>query len=223
MEHSHSAKPTQSPRRVLLGVILVYVVYYGLTILSRFIQPMSYLVYLTGIAFPLVSARAAGDWTAIGFTRRNWKQALLWGTATGLALLLLVYIGAKTLGTQSTAEAIRGQLLIGIPLSFMVISPFQEFLFRGWMQPRLQKAMGKVSGLLACSLLFAAWDTLPPLQGTSLWAAIRTSIQLVPLSFAFGCVVGYVFQRTGNMLAPWLAHSLAVVGLILSGRLALVS
>jgi hypothetical protein len=51
---------------------------------------------------------------------------------------------------------------------------------------------------------------------------IRTSVQLVPFSFGFALLIGYIFQRTGNMLAPWLAHSLAVVALVANGRIVFV-
>src|SRR5574341_2154410 len=123
--------------QTFIGVILVFVAYYGLWVISRFIQPVSYAVYGVGIAFPLLSAMITRDWSTIGFTGRNWKPALLWGAAVGLVLLVGIVIVPGVLRLQPSPETHPRQLVGGIALSLLVISPFQEFLFRGWMQPRL--------------------------------------------------------------------------------------
>ncbi len=207
---------------LLQQALIVYVIVYAITVWSRFFQPASYAIYLIGIAFPLIWAAVTKDWVAIGFTRRNWQSALLWGIVLGMLLFLLIYSALWITGTRLPAGLLPQQLLIGIPFSFLVISPFQEFLFRGWLQPRFQNALGKVRGLLVCSLLFAIWDTLPPLRGTPIKTATATMIMFLPESFVFGLVFGYLFHRTGNMLAPWLTHSLAALAVIAVGRLMLV-
>jgi len=37
-----------------------------------------------------------------------------------------------------------------------------------------------------------------------------------------GFLLGYIFQRTGNMVAPWLAHVLAGLALVLTGAMTFV-
>jgi membrane protease YdiL (CAAX protease family) len=39
---------------------------------------------------------------------------------------------------------------------------------------------------------------------------------------AMGLLLGYVFQRTGNIVAPWLAHVLAGLALVLTGAMTFV-
>ncbi len=206
----------------LQQALIVFVILYGLTALSRFFQPASYAIYLLGIEFPLVWAASTKEWATMGFTRRNWQSALRWGTLLGILLFVLSYSALWVTGTRLPDQILPKQLLIGIPLSFLVISPFQEFLFRGWLQPRFQNALGQVRGLIICSLSFAVWDALPPLRGTPIGTIAATMMLLLPLSFGFGLAVGYLFHRTGNMLAPWLAHSLAALAVIAAGRLILV-
>lgn len=207
---------------LLQQALIVYVIVYAITVWSRFFQSASYAIYLIGIAFPLIWAAVAKDWVANGFTRHNWQSALLWGTMLGTLLFVLSYSALWVTGTRLPDQILPRQLLIGIPFSFLVISPFQEFLFRGWLQPRFQNVLGKVQGLLVCSLLFAVWDTLPPLRATPISTIAATMVLGLPPSFGFGLVFGYLFHRTGNMLAPWLAHSLAALAVIAAGRLILV-
>ncbi len=208
--------------RFLRQALIVYVIFYALTVLSRFFQPASYAIYLLGIGFPLVWAAFTKEWATIGFTRRRWQSALLWGTLLGTLLFVFGYSALLLTGTRLAGQMLSRQLRIGIPFSFLVISPFQEFLFRGWLQPRLQRALGDARGLFICSLSFAVWDALPPLRGMPISAIAATMVLLVPASFVFGLAVGYLFHRTRNILAPWLAHSLAAVAVIAAGRLILV-
>lgn len=217
METCNQTNPKQEAHRHLLEATIIYVAFLGFSLLGRLIQPVFLLVMVTGIAFPLVWALLTRDWTAIGFTRRNWKQALLWGTGMGSGLLCLAYIVLTSMGKRPPQDTLGLQLLIGIPFSILVVSPFQEFFFRGWLQPRFQSALGKWTGLLACSLCFALWDVIPPLDSLLTWATIRTSFELIPASLGFAVLVGYIFQSTGNILAPWLAHTLALVGLLITG------
>jgi membrane protease YdiL (CAAX protease family) len=155
MKPTHTIKSIEETRQSLIRVIFVFVAYYGLWVLSRLLQPVSYAVYSIGIAFPLLSAMVTRDWSTMGFTRRNWKQALFWGMTVGLIFLLVIGIVPKVLGLQPSLETPPQQLLGGIIIAFLVISPYQEFLFRGWIQPRLESALGMWQGLI--DSLFSAF------------------------------------------------------------------
>jgi len=112
------------------------------------------------------------------------------------------------------------QLIVGIPIWLLIMSPFQEFFFRGWLQPRFEKSLGLWSGLVVTSVGFAVWHLCPPFE----------QAQIVPIMSVFGMAVttvmglvfGYVFRRTGNIVAPWLAHVLAGLTLVLSGAMTFV-
>lgn len=206
----------------LQQAMIVYGGLYAITLVSRFFGPAVYAVYLMGIAFPLTWAAFTKEWAAAGFTRRNWQSALFWGSLSGVLLFLLIYSTLRATGSRLPDRLLPRQLLVGFPLSFLVISPFQEFLFRGWLQPRFQDALGKGLGLLVCAALFALWDALPPLRGSPIGTIAATMAMLLPQSLGAGLIFGYLFHRTGNILAPWLAHSLAAVAVIAAGRLMLV-
>ncbi|MBI4672083.1 MAG: CPBP family intramembrane metalloprotease [Chloroflexi bacterium] len=221
MEIYSRANPRQEAHQHFLQATIAYGVFLVFTLLGRAIQPLFLLVIVTGIAFPLIWAGLTRDWAAIGFTRRNWKQALLWGSGIGAGLGGLIYTALTSTGKQLPQGTPALQLLIGILLSFLVISPFQEFFFRGWLQPRFQSAFGKWTGLLTCSLCFALWDVIPLLNSSFSLTTILTSIGLMPASFSFAVLFGYTFQRTGNILAPWLAHGISVIGLLMTGQLVL--
>ncbi len=204
--------------RSAIPIAAVYVALYTLTVLGRFVSTITYLVYVAAIAFPLTVAAATRDWHSIGITSRNWKPAIWAGMATGTIVATLTLIALAAMGQIQSPANLLQQLLVGIPVAFLVISPFQELLFRGWMQPRLQQSVGTVKGLVLCAILFALWDALPPLRGVSLPSALWASAQLIPLSLGFALVVGVLYYRTGNLIAPWIAHAIAVISLVVAGR-----
>lgn len=86
---------------------------------------------------------------------------------------------AETLGPLSLPEIALLSLASGIG---------EELFFRGALQPRV--------GLVAASLLFGAAHLVPtrPLALWSLFAA------------AAGLLLGLLFERTGNLVAPVVAH-----------------
>lgn len=203
------------------AAVLAYGIFFAFSVLGRWIPEVFYLVMLAGIAFPLVWAALTRDWAGIGLTRRHWKEAVLWGMGLGVGLGGLAYLALTSQGRHLPQDAPLLPLIIGIVLSFLVVSPFQEFFFRGWLQPRFQAGLGKWLGLLTCSLAFALWDVLPPLNAPLSTTAIITSIASIPVSFSVALLFGYSLQRTGNMLAPWLAHAIVVVALLMTGQLVL--
>ncbi len=108
--------------RHLLEATIAYGIFFAFSLLGRLTPGLFCLVMFTGIACPLVWATLTCHWVAIGFTRRNWKQAVGWGSALGVS---------------------------------------------------------------------------------------------------FAVLFGYSFQRTGNILAPWLAHGIVVIALLITGQLVL--
>jgi membrane protease YdiL (CAAX protease family) len=114
------------------------------------------------------------------------------------------------------------QLAIGIPLAFLILSPFQEFFFQGWLQPRFEASLGWWMGLLVTALGFALWHVRSPLEGSPTSTLAFTSIESILTALGMGLLFGYIFDRAGNIVAPWLAHALWIVGLIPVGALTVV-
>lgn len=218
---TNSKKETQ---RHLVEAIIAYVAFCGLSVLSRFVLPVFLLVMVFGLAFPLLWAKFAREWTSIGFKRRNRKKALLWGFVAGLIGMIYAFIYSVITSIEewSVPPMLGLQLALGIPIWILIMSPFQEFLFRGWLQPRFQDSIGKWAGLFVTSICFTLWHFCPPLESTATATIPITSVGGVLSTFGLGMLFGYVFQRTDNIVAPWLAHAFSGVGLILAGTLSFI-
>lgn len=203
-------------RKALTEAVIAFLGFCGLSLLSRLYAPLLLLVVASGLGFPLLWGVLTRDWKTMGFTRRNAGQALIWGAGSGALLMVIIWFTTE----HKLAPFFGLQLVVGIPLWLLIMSPFQEFFFRGWLQPRFEKALGIWPGLLVTAVGFAVWHLCPPFE----------EAQIVPIASAFGLafttamglVFGYIFRRTGNIVAPWLAHVLAGLTLVLSGAMTFV-
>ena len=214
---SNHASGRRKGRRTLLVTAAWYAAYCAIGLVSRFVPVAFVLFVLFGIAFPLLWARFSGDGQAVGFTKWNLGTALLWGLGTGLVWGVYTY---AAFGEDGRLPPLWGlQVAIAFPIWLLVWSPFQEFFFRGWMQPRLEGVMGKGWGLVATSLAFTAWHFFPQLQGTITTTLPLSSALGIVSIFASGCLFGYIYQRTDSIVAPWLAHALGGIALVLMGRM----
>lgn len=112
------------------------------------------------------------------------------------------------------------QLIVGIPIWLLIMSPFQEFFFRGWVQPRFEQSLGQWPGLVVTALCLSVWHLVPPFEQAQIVPIM--SVFGMTFTAAMGLIFGYIFRRTGNIVAPWLAHVLAGLTLVLSGAMAFV-
>jgi len=115
------------------------------------------------------------------------------GLAAALALVVLSrWLTLRTRAGEALAERLAETLgplsLAEIALLAVASGIGEELFFRGALQPRV--------GLVAASLLFGAAHLVPtrPLALWSLFAA------------AAGLLFGLLFERTGNLVAPVVAH-----------------
>jgi membrane protease YdiL (CAAX protease family) len=176
---------------------------------------------LVGIAVPLVWAHSTGRWAEIGFTGRNLPGAVVWGIGIGLASCA---IGFFTVSERSVTSNVGRELAVGIPMWLLLASPFQEFFFRGWLQPRWECILGKGWGLLAATAGFTGWHYLLPIFGESAQSSFPLySVRGLLATFSAGLLYGYGFQRTDNMVTPWLAHALAGIMFVTIGAGSFVS
>ena len=63
----------------------------------------------------------------MGFTRCNIGRALVWGLASGLLLMAVIWFTTE----HKLVPFFGLQLIVGIPIWLLIMSPFQEFFFRG--------------------------------------------------------------------------------------------
>ena len=66
---------------------------------------------------------------------------------------------------------------------------------------------------------FTAWHAFPPLEGTPTATLPLSSLLGILSTLGLGVLLGYVYQRTENIAAPWLAHALGGIGLVLIGQM----
>ena len=210
--------PVIKNRKELFEAIIATAIFFAISYISRFIVPVFGLVVISGIVFPLIWAKVKKDWASIGFTKRSTGKAILWGTGSGILIFLyLLFDGFKNLPVLTDMLPIK--LAVNIPAWIIIVAPFQEFFFRGWLQTKLQRSTGKWSGFIIASIVFTLWHYLPPFEGSS-----TSNISIYsPGGFftilAFGFIWGFVYLiSNNNIIAPWISHTFAGIAAVVIGR-----
>ena len=124
---------------------------------------------------------------------------ILYVVAHGLALLISA-LGLQT-AENSVIETGRQDpriFLYMIPISFLLIGPGEELVFRGVVQGLLRKAYGVLPAVLVASVLFGVAHTVA-LQGGGKATYVAVAIGL-------GLVLGSVYERSENILVPIVIH-----------------
>ena len=136
-----------------------------------------------GWAGPQAAERGIELWPDVG-----------WGVLVGLAMILAS--GAWTRATRAgdrlaraLAAAVGRCSAVECALLALASGVAEEAFFRGAMQPQL--------GLVATSLLF----------GLAHFAPRRELVPWTAFSLAAGFALGGLFEATGNLLAPVVAHA----------------
>ena len=207
-----AAHTSQKQRLVILlaGAAL----YCMISQFARSIYPLFGLVVMIGMAVPFVWGKVTGDWGAMGFTRGTLKSGLLWGIGTGLATsaISLFFLDKITIPGN-----LPQQLFIGAPFWLLMVSPFQEFFFRGWLQAGVRKLFGDWKGLLISNLIFTLWHYVSPIIDMSpyplaSWGGVLST-------FVVGLLYGLAFMRSKNITGPWLAHAVTGINFIIVGAM----
>jgi membrane protease YdiL (CAAX protease family) len=196
----------------LLQAVVGTATFCALSLLSFALPLALSLMVLAGIALPLIWGWMTGTWKFMGFTRRNLGAAVRWALAAGAATGL---IGLVVVPERSVPPDLGLELAVAVPIWLLLASPFQEFFFRGWLQPRFEDRLGRWPGLFLATAAFTAWHYCWPLASQSSFP-LYTLHGLVA-TFAAGLIYGYSFQRTGSIVAPWLAHALSGIMFVFMG------
>lgn len=170
-------------------------------------------VLLQGVAFGGVSLaylRLRGlDRSYLGVrvpTLREWLTAASgWVLALVGAVAMVVVVvvtgldpAANQVGELGRADPVVFALLV--PVSFLLIGPGEELLFRGVIQNSLVESLGRWPGVLLATLLFAVahvFSLAGPLSGR----AVTVLLLFVP-----GLVLAVTYDYTGNLVVPSLVH-----------------
>jgi membrane protease YdiL (CAAX protease family) len=105
---------------------------------------------------------------------------------------------ANRAGELGAADPLVFALLV--PVSFLLIGPGEELLFRGVIQSTLTERLGRAPGVLVATFLFAAahvFSLAGPLSGRAI---------TVVLLFVPGLALALTYEYTGNVVVPSLVH-----------------
>lgn len=116
-------------------------------------------------------------------------------------LLTVLNIQPETTNRAAQAGMENPELLLWmVPLSFLVIAPAEELLFRGVIQGRLREAFAPIVAIPATAAIFATVHYFS-LTGGSGARFIAIAILFLP-----SLVFGYAYERTANLVVPILIH-----------------
>lgn len=157
----------------------------------------------------------------VGFVLRSGYDdliALWWPTwrdfgwvVVGFVALLLAVTGADVVLTQFGVETAQHQiqqigaqnpelLLSMIVLSFLVIGPGEELLFRGAIQGILRRVYAPIPAILVASALFSMPHIISVVGTTS------GTFAYLAVVFVLGIILGSIYERTNNLLVPSVVH-----------------
>lgn len=133
---------------------------------------------------------------------------MLGGTVAILVLLVALGVLADSLGLPSAENSLVRQaqgnpaiLLVLVPLSWLVIGPGEELLFRNVVQKYLYESFSREGAIVVACAIFAlmhvpAYYTADPI------ALFSTLVRLFFLSL----ILGVAYARTDNIIVPIVIH-----------------
>jgi membrane protease YdiL (CAAX protease family) len=197
---------------VLVAVSAVALSAFGIALLSNpSLQILVSVVGVQGVAFggtALLYLRYRGH--GLSFLRARFPTLRDVGWMLGGFLLLfglLVVVGRlfTALGIESAQNQVVALgssdptvFLLMIPLSFLLVGPGEELLFRGLVQGRLAEAFSPARAIVLASAIFAV------VHYTSLAGSGRFAY--IGVVFVLALVLGVVYERTDNLVVPALIH-----------------
>jgi hypothetical protein len=129
------------------------------------------------------------------------------GTVGALVAVTVLSVVVATLGVAPTGsvfdEPITNDPAVALglaALSILLVAPAEELLFRGAIQGRLRASFGPRGAVVGSSLVFGSVH-VANYTGSVVGALVGVAIVTVG-----GLVFGTIYERTGNLLVPILAH-----------------
>lgn len=145
---------------------------------------------------------------------RPTTRDLAW--AVGGVLALFATLAAATylldqLGLSLTdhsvadsAERSPAVLLPLIPLSVLLTGPIEELLYRGIVQTRLKQAFSTGPAVVVAATIFA----LVHVPAYGLGGASGSLVTTLGVLFVLGALLGALYEHTGNLVVPAVAHGI---------------
>jgi len=140
------------------------------------------------------------------------RRAILWAGG-GLVALVATWFGTNLLAQsagvsladhQLGALSEPGQILAFVGLSFVIVAPGEELLYRGLVQGSLREAFGPWRSIAGASVLFAL-NHVTALVATGAGSGLATAVT-IGLILVLSVVLGGLYERTGTLVVPVLVH-----------------
>lgn len=152
-------------------------------------------------------------------------RGVLWAVS-GYILALLGAIAVGILAMLAGLEPAQNRIseigqgnpeifLLLVPVSFLLIGPGEELLFRGMVQGTLREVFGPVLAIGLASGVFAAAH-VTSLSGALSGRAVTIGLLVVP-----AIVLGVVYECTGNIVVPAVVHGAYNATLFVLGYIAI--
>ena len=159
-----------------------------------------------GLAVLYLRFRDLGfDFVPLTMPDRRDVAVTIAGIVTLLGLLVVASTIIDSLGLQSAQNQIVtiGQqnpavFLLLVPLSFLVVGPGEELLYRGLVQGTLRETLHPVRAIVLASALFASIH-LFSLTGEG-------KLVYVGIAFVLALVLGATYEYTDNLAVPAVIH-----------------
>jgi hypothetical protein len=204
----------------LLGIGLIYLIFFGLVIGSvraseskelvlnptNLLTSIGFQFIIAGIVTMLVIKRVRPvEW--LGLRWKSWPWVFL--IAPGTVFVMWILFGAlqyggymrwiESLGVESVQETVKllqnatDPVILGLmAFAAVIAAPFcEEIVFRGYLYPAAKKFAGPWAAGIFSALIFAS--------------AHGSLSALLPL-FVFGLVLVFVYEKTGSLWAPIAVH-----------------
>lgn len=131
--------------------------------------------------------------------------------STILMLLIQVLSSAFTgiLGIESASNTVVEQgesnpiyYLYLVPVMLLFVGPVEEYVFRGVIQSTFAEFVNYKVGIAVASTLFGL------IHLSAVGGATLESIPYIVTAAILGVVLGYYYEKTGNIVVPMLAHGI---------------
>ncbi|WP_255199016.1 CPBP family intramembrane glutamic endopeptidase [Halorarius litoreus] len=201
----------------ILGAVVLAIVggmlsAFGVNVVNRpSLQLFLSTVLLQGVTFGGVAVIYLKvrnlDLDFVPFSIPNWRELGI--TVLGILALLAILIVASSVISYFGLDAAQNQIteigqqnptvfLVLIPLSFLLVGPGEELLFRGIIQGTLRESFHPARAIVLASLLFASIH-LFSLSGDG-------KLVYIGLVFVLALVLGASYEYTDNLVVPALIH-----------------
>jgi len=153
--------------------------------------------------FLTVKWKLSESWVSTGVSKEGAGRALLIGLTSALAYIV-ADIGRNGLSFSQALDMLNMNSVWALPM-YAAVGFSEEWTFRGYVQSRFERWLGRIPGWLLTSLVMAFMHVPQRILvgGMPVSEALLSSFELLPISL----LLGYMRMQTGTIWAPAILHT----------------